>query len=101
MFKQVDVTLPGFKYPKCILRELTMAQMRECGQKHADDDTEALLFMVEKGLRNEAGDLVFNESFTMQTFLNESPQSYFEILGQAVKELNDWTDEQELEIAKN
>jgi len=101
MFKTVDINLPGFKYPKCKLKELNIADMLKAGRIQAEDDTKAFFFMVEKGLINDAGDRVINDSYTVEQFCEEMPQSVMIALGEAVAKLNNNSDGEALAIAKN
>lgn len=101
MFKTIDVELPGFKYPKCKLKELNIRDMIQASKLQHQDDTQAFLFMVEKGLINDAGDRVFGESYTLDQFMDEMPQSVMVLLGEAVTALNSTTESQDLNTAKN
>lgn len=99
MFKQVSIELPGFKYPVCTLKELSIKQLRNAPKD--GDDYALMLYAVECGLFNDAGDKVINEQFTIEQFEEIAPQSYIEVLAEAFTKLNAPSDQEALEIAKN
>tara|TARA_B100001059_G_scaffold219112_1_gene239920 strand:- start:752 stop:1051 length:300 start_codon:yes stop_codon:yes gene_type:complete len=98
MFKEIEVSFPGFKYPECKLRELSISQLRRAPE---GDAFETMLYAVECGLYNAAGDKVITSEYTLDNFTDDCPQSFIEKLASAFEELNSPNDEQALEVAKN
>ena len=101
MFKKIKVNLPGFKYPVCYLRELSINELNQTYKMNDVSDLDLMLFAIDCGLLNEAGDKVFNGEYTIDTFANEVGSSMINTLSDAFTELNTVDDEKALEIAKN
>lgn len=98
MFKTIPITLPGFKYPNCKLRELSIKQLKDAP---TGEPIEIMFYAVECGLLNDKGDKVINSDYTIDKFIEDCPQSYIAILAEAFEELNSPDDAQALAAAKN
>jgi hypothetical protein len=101
MFKKIKVNLPGFKYPVCYLRELSISQLNEAYKQEDGTDLDTVLFALKCGLLNEAGDKVFNAEYTVEEFADESPGTFILKLSDAFTKLNVMDDEKALKTAKN
>lgn len=99
MFKTLPITLPGFKYEKCQLRELSIKQLKEVPESGNAIDT--MFYAVECGLLNDKGDKVITPDYPIEKFIEECPQSFIAILADAFEALNNPDDKQVLETAKN
>lgn len=99
MFKKLPITLPGFKYEQCQLRELSIKQLKEAPT--ADDPIDLMFYFVECGLLNDKGDKVITSDYTIDSFIEDCPQSFLDILADAFEQLNNPDDKQALEVAKN
>lgn len=99
MFKEHDVTLPGFKYEQCKLRELSIKQLKNAPS--SDDPIDLMFYAIECGLFNDKGDKVITTDYTIDDFIEACPQSYIGILADAFSELNSPDDEQAIATAKN
>lgn len=99
MFKKLPVTLPGFKYEECNLRELSIKQLRDAPT--SEDPIDLMFYAIECGLFNDKGDKVITSDYTIDKFIEDCPQSYIGILADAFSALNSPDDEQALSTAKN
>lgn len=101
VFKKTEVALPGFKYPKVFVKELSVKQLREIQKKKFEDDIEMFLTSLSYCLVNEQGDRVITPEYTIDQFSEELPQSYINTLSEAFAKLNGADDEKALDLAKN
>lgn len=101
IFKKIEVEIPGFKYPKVFVKELSVRQLRDIQKKTFEDDIEMFLYSLSQCLVNEQGDKVINEDYTIDNFAEEFPQSYVNILSKAFADLNGAEDEKAMNLAKN
>ncbi len=101
VFKKIEVEIPGFKYPKVFVKELSVMQLRQIQNKKFDDDIEMFLASLALCLVNEQGDKVITEDYTIDMFAEELPQSYVNTLSEAFAKLNGADEEQALDLAKN
>ena len=99
MFKQIAVELPGFKYSKVFVKELSVLQLNKVYKQMGEDDTDIdlLLTTLKFSLVDEAGKCIISDDYTLDQFADEIPQSQIVTLSEAYAKLNADSD---LDIAK-
>lgn len=80
---------------------MTIAQARKVPKAAGEDGLDILFYIVENTLFNEAGDHVISDKYTIDEFAESVPQSYINLIAEAIQKLNSDTDEKQLEVAKN